>query len=78
MKMLKETIEVKAYDEDSAQAFIQATKENGKEKGYEVSGYSITKKEKKSKGEVIAEGFLCKVTLTYSNFWDDLEEQQYN
>ena len=76
--MLKETIEAKAYDEDSAQAFVYTMKEQGKEKGYEVTGYSITRKEKKSKGEVIAEGFLCKVTLTYNGFWDDLEEQQYN
>ena len=73
MRQIKSTMEVKTYSEDEAQAYIDALKDKSENRGYEVTGYSITKKEKKSKGEVIAEGFLVKATLVYSGFWDDLE-----
>jgi hypothetical protein len=41
--------------------------------GYVLSAFSYTKKEKKSKGEIIDEGYLVKVTKVYGGFWDGLE-----
>lgn len=39
------------------------------EKGYELKGFTWTKKEKKKKGAILDEGFLVKVTKHYSDFF---------
>ena len=71
MITLKKTIEVKTDDEMSAQALVEKFKDEGPVKGYEVTGYTIKKKTKKSKDGDL-EGYHCKIVLTYAGFWDDL------
>jgi hypothetical protein len=49
---------------------VESIKEESKTKGYYVSAYSITHKEKKAKGEVIDECFVVKIVKTYAPIWD--------
>ena len=42
-------------------------KENASD--YIVDSYSSVRKEKKKKGEIIAEGYQVKITKKYSDFW---------
>ena len=44
-----------------------------KAEGYILNAFSYTKKEKKSKGEVIDDGYLVKVAKVYGGFWDGLD-----
>lgn len=47
-------------------------KQEAKKSGYILTSFSYTKKEKKSKGDIIDEGYLVKVVKTYGGFWDGL------
>lgn len=53
--------------------FIKQVKADADEKGYELSSYSRTFKQKKAKGEVIDECYVVKITKTYSSVWDEGE-----
>lgn len=70
MRSLKKTEEYRAETEKEAQAFIDEIKEESKTKGFEVTAYSITHKEKKSKGEIIDECYVVKIVKTYAPIWD--------
>lgn len=70
MRNLKKTEEYRAESEGEAKAFIEEIKEESKSKGFYVSAYSITHKEKKAKGEIIDECFVIKVVKTYAPIWD--------
>lgn len=70
MKMLLSTTDVYRVDsEEEAKALIEEIKEEANENDYIVDSYSSTRKEKKKKGEVIAEGYQVKITRKYSDFW---------
>ena len=64
MIKLEETIKMRAKDEAEAQEIINQYRahNNVKKAAYE-------KKEKKSKGEIIGEGYLVTITITHANFW---------
>ena len=65
----KMVIELKISNENTTK-MIEEVKEEGKTKGFYLSAYSITHKEKKAKGEVIDECFVVKIVKTYSPIWD--------
>lgn len=72
MKMLLNITEQYRVDtEEEVKDFIEEIKENGKEEGYIVKGYSSTLKEKKQKGEIVDSAFLVKVTKEMNNFWGE-------
>ena len=48
-------------------------KKEARDHGYILTSFAYTKKEKKSKGEVIDDGYLIKVVKTYGGFWDGLD-----
>ena len=48
-------------------------KTEAKSEGYILNAFSYTKKEKKSKGEIVDDGYLIKVAKVYGGFWDGLE-----
>ena len=48
-------------------------KEQARKEGYTLNSFAYTKKEKKSKGEVIDDGYLVKVVKVYGGFWDGLD-----
>jgi uncharacterized protein (DUF302 family) len=70
MRSLKKTEEYRAETETEAKEFIEQVKEESKSKGFYVSAYSITHKEKKAKGEVIDDCFVVKIVKTYAPIWD--------
>jgi hypothetical protein len=73
MRLLKVVEEYRAESEQEVKEMNEQFKEKAKTEGYVLSAFSYTKKEKKSKGEVIDDGYLIKVAKVYGGFWDGLE-----
>lgn len=60
-EIMKQTDEIRVETEDEAKALIEKFKNDAIENGYEIASYSATHKEKKSKGEVIEDFYICKI-----------------
>lgn len=73
MRLLKVTEEYRAESEQEVKEMNEQFKSEAKTKGYELSAFSYTKKEKKKNKEVIDDGYLVKVAKVYGGFWDGLE-----
>ena len=73
MRLLKVVEEYRAESEQEVKEMIEQFKTEAKSEGYILNAVSYTKKEKKSKGEIIDEGYLIKVAKVYGGFWDGLE-----
>ena len=73
MRLLKVTEEYRAESEQEVREMNEQFKTEAKSEGYILNAFSYTKKEKKSKGEIIDDGYLVKVTKVYGGFWDGLE-----
>ena len=73
MRILKITAEYRAESEEEAKQMNEDFKNEAKEKGYVLNSFAYTKKEKKSKGEIIDDGYLVKVVKVYGGFWDGLD-----
>lgn len=71
MKKLEITEKYKAYTEEEAKDFLDEVKAGANAGGYYVKKSGYEYKTKKSKGEIIAEGWLCTVTKAYEEFWGD-------
>lgn len=69
MKLIKTTVETRAYTEQEAMDYIERFRADASEKGYTVGPVGYTPKVKKSKGEVISEGWLVKCTKIHEEFW---------
>lgn len=70
MRMLKVVEEYRAESEQEVKEMNEAFKADAKKEGFILNAFSYTKKEKKSKGEVIDEGYLVKVAKVYGGFWE--------
>ena len=73
MRLLKVVEEYRAESEQEAKEMNEQFKNEAKSEGYILNAFSYTKKEKKSKGEIIDDGYLVKVAKVYGGFWDGLE-----
>ena len=73
MRILKITEEYRAESEQEVKEMNEQFKAEAKPEGYILNTFSYAKKEKKSKGEIIDDGYLVKVTKVYGGFWDGLE-----
>ena len=73
MRLLKETFEFHADTEADALKLIEECRTNANSKGYTVTKASYTRKDKKSKGEIIDTAYVITLTLTYGSTWDELE-----
>ena len=73
MRILKVTAEYRAESEEEAKQMNEDFKKEAKEQGYVLNSFAYTRKEKKSKGEVIDDGYLVKVVKVYGGFWDGLD-----
>lgn len=73
MRLLKVTEEYRAESEQEVKDMNEQFKAEAKTKGYILNAFSYNKKEKKSKGEIIDDGYLVKVIKVYGGFWDGLE-----
>ena len=73
MRLLKETFEFRTDTEADALKLIEEYRTNANSKGYTVTKASYTRKDKKSKGEIIDIAYVITLTLTYGGTWDELE-----
>lgn len=73
MRLLKVVEEYRAESEQEVKEMNEQFKAEAKSEGYVLNALSYTKKEKKSKGEIIDDGYLVKVAKVYGGFWDGLE-----
>ena len=73
MRLLKVVEEYRAESEQEVKEMNEQFKEEARTKGYELTAFSYTRKEKKKNKEVIDDGYQVKVAKTYGGFWDGLE-----
>ena len=73
MRLLKVVEEYRAESEQEVKEMNEQFKAEAKTKGYALSAFSYTYKEKKKNKEVIDDGYLVKVAKVYGGFWDGLE-----
>lgn len=68
MNVLNQIVETHTISTiEEAEAYVAEVKKDPEHEGYEVKGYKITKKEKKSKGEIIDEFFIVVITKVWNN-----------
>lgn len=70
MRLLKETIELRANSEAEAKQIIEEYREQANEKGYVIGAAGYTYKTKKSKGEIIGEAWICKIVMQFGEIWE--------
>lgn len=70
--MMKQSVQYRFDTENQAMEFIKDQKEKSMDEIYTITKSGYTRKEKKAKGEVIAEAFVVDITYNYSGLWDDL------
>ena len=69
MRLLKETLELRADSEEEAKQIIEKYRQDANEKGYLIGAAGYTYKTKKAKGEVIDEAWVCKIVQQFSEVW---------
>lgn len=70
MEILKVTEEYRVNLEEEVKQLNEKMKSEATEKGYILNAFSYTKKEKKSKGDIVDEGYLVKAVKVYGGFWE--------
>lgn len=70
MIILKTTEEFRCETEEEAKELVEEMKEKSLSGGYEVTGWSATRKDKKSKGEIIDSAYLVKITKIFGTMWE--------
>ena len=70
MRLLKETLELRADSEEGAKECIEQYRKDAAEKGYTIIAAGYTYKSKKSKGEIIDEAWICKIVMQFSEVWE--------
>lgn len=70
MRLLKETLELRADSEEEAKQIIEKYRQDANEKGYLIGAAGYTYKTKKAKGEIIDEAWVCKIVQQFSEVWD--------
>ena len=73
MRLIKRTEEYVVDTEEQAIKAIQNFREDAAEHGHTVGASGYTYKTKKSKGDIIGEVYVVKVTRILGGVWDDYE-----
>ena len=71
MRLLKETIELRADSETEAKDLIEEYRKKSFENGYTIAAAGYTYKNKKSKGEIIDEAWICKIVQSFGSVWEE-------
>lgn len=71
MKLLKETVELRADSEIEAKEIIESFRTKAIEKNFSIVAAGYTYKTKKSKGEIIDEAWICKIVQNFGNVWEE-------
>lgn len=66
MEKIQETVKVKHDTEREAVEFIDSERRRANEEGFEIKKSGYTKKEKKSKGIVVADWVISEITYKYA------------
>lgn len=72
MNILEETYKISADSEQQAQQIIDEYKANQRNGGYVLKKGSFELKEKKSKGEVIAQKYVVSLVLVKGELWEGI------
>lgn len=62
----KQTDEIRVETEEQAKGLIENFKQKAREEGYEITSYTSTLKEKKSKGEIIDSYYIVKIVKRWN------------
>ena len=73
MRLIKQTEEYVVDSEEAAIAVIEKFRSAANDEGYVLGANGYTYKTKKSKGEIIGEVWVCKITKIFGGIWDDYE-----
>ena len=73
MRLIKRTEEYVVDTEEQAIKAIENFRADAAEHGHTVGASGYTYKTKKSKGEIVAEAYVVKVTRILGGVWDDYE-----
>ena len=65
MRLLKETLEIRANSEIEAKEVIESYRQKAATDGFTIGAAGYTYKTKKSKGEIIDEAWVCKIVQDF-------------
>lgn len=65
--LIKNTMEIRVEDEESANALHKEYEDFAHENGYILNSWTQTYRNKKSGGEIIEEWFICKCVLVFND-----------
>ena len=65
--LIKSTIEIRVEDEDAADKLHQQMQEEANKIGAVLTSWTQTKRDKKVKGEIVEEWYICKYVLSFND-----------
>ena len=71
MRLLKETLEIRADSEIEAKEVIESYRQKAAADGFTIGAAGYTYKTKKSKGEIIDEAWVCKIVKDCGGVWEE-------
>ena len=71
--LLEVTTKLRVDSEERAKETIESYRTEAAQNGYVIKKAGYERKEKKAKGEVIAERFVVTITQTFGSLWEDLD-----
>ena len=71
MRLLKETIEIRANSEHEAKEVIESYRQKAATDGFTISAAGYTYKTKKSKGNITDEAWVCKIVQDFGGVWEE-------
>ena len=77
MRLIKQTEEYVVDSEEEAIRIIQGFKDAAATNNYILGASGYTYKTKKSKGEIIGEVWVCKITKILGGVWDDFHGRSH-
>ena len=73
MRLLQQKLDYIVDTEDSAKELMEKFRANAAKEGYTIKKASYERKDKKSKGEIIATVFVVTIVQVFSSLWEDFE-----
>ena len=71
MRLLKETLEIRANSEIEAKEVIESYRQKAAADGFTIGAAGYTYKTKKYKGEIIDEAWVCKIVQDFGGVWEE-------
>lgn len=65
--LIKSTNEIRVETKSDCDELRKSVYQDAKEQSYDVTGWTESLKQKKEKGEVVEEWYICKYTLTFND-----------